>query len=444
MSNPVLNVTARKLIESAYRASGLTPAEQAVSPYETDRGVEVMNFIIKAWQAQGLHLWSETEGVIPLNVGQSKYLIGPNGADISRADTFFYTNIEVDEVATDTVLEVFDASGFVVPPSILSFSPTDSTQDWTAINTGLLSSDGTALTVENGAASAGGGEYTLAVTIGNEYIIDFDYTLGTSVSAAFSAVTGSVLDTVTLTATGSGQLRFTADSDQVVFRVENTSSALGETSLVAGLFYSDIATGSRVGVQLDSGVREWSYVISKDEVLDPPTITISEALTADSAQSSIVYGYTDKVDRPLKILQARYSDRVEGSEIPTEKWSRSEYFDQPDKRTQGTVVQWYYSPQLSDGELYVWQTAFSVNNLLSFTYTRPLEITTEILDSPDIPAEWADPIKWAVARDLGVEFGINEARFNRLNFKAETALELALGFDEEDSYIVFQPDTAGR
>jgi len=92
----------------------------------------------------------------------------------------------------------------------------------------------------------------------------------------------------------------------------------------------------------------------------------------------------------------------------------------------------------------VWQTASSVNNLLRITYTRPLEITEEILDRPDIPAEWADPIKWAVARDLGVEFGISDGRFNRLQFKAESSLELALSFDVEDSYIVFQPDMGGR
>ncbi len=444
MSSPILNVTARKIIESAYRSAGLTPAEQTVTSYEVGRGVEVMNFIIKAWQSQGHHLWSETEAIIPLNVGQQKYLVGPNGDEIATEESFFFTNTEADQVATDTVISVFDASGFVVPESILSFSPTDSTQDWTAINSGLLTSDGTTLNIENGAAADGGGEYTLATTIGEEYIVSFDYTLGTSAGATFSAVSGTTLDTVTLSATSSGELRFVANSDQVTFRAENVSTTLGEDSDLSELSYVGIATGSRVGVQLDSGIREWSFVIAKDEASDPNTITISTPLASDSATSSIVYGYTDKIDRPLRILQARYSDFVTHSEIPTEKWSRSEYFDQPDKQTKGTVVQWYYSPQLSDGELYVWQTASSVNNLLRITYTRPLEITEEILDRPDIPAEWADPIKWAVARDLGVEFGISDGRFNRLQFKAESSLELALSFDVEDSYIVFQPDMGGR
>ena len=157
MSSPILNVTARKIIESAYRSAGLTPAEQTVTSYEVGRGVEVMNFIIKAWQSQGHHLWSETEAIIPLNVGQQKYLVGPNGDEIATEESFFFTNTEADQVATDTVISVFDASGFVLPESILSFSPTDSTQDWTAINSGLLTSDGTTLNIENGAAAAGGG-----------------------------------------------------------------------------------------------------------------------------------------------------------------------------------------------------------------------------------------------------------------------------------------------
>ena len=66
MSSPVLTTTARDIIEGAYRATGITPARQAVKPYEVQRGLDVLNLIIKHWQAQDMHLWSKTEGIIPL------------------------------------------------------------------------------------------------------------------------------------------------------------------------------------------------------------------------------------------------------------------------------------------------------------------------------------------------------------------------------------------
>lgn len=444
MTTPILSTTAREIINSAYRAAGITPAQQAIKSFEVQRGLETLNLIIKHWQAQDIHLWSETEGIIPLVKGQRLYKLGPDGDEIAESQSFFFTNLEVDQVTTDTVLSVFDVSGFVLPSSILSFSPTDSTQDWTAINSATLASDGTTLTITNGAAIAGGAEYTLDTTIGQEYIIEFDYTLGTSSSATFSAVSASVLDTVTLSATASSQLRFTADSDTITFRAENVSAVSGHDSLIANLSYFDIATGSRIGTQLDDGTRQWSNVIDIDDVSDPPTVTVSVALTDDSVTGNIVYGYTDKVDRPLRILQTRYSDFVTNSEIPTEHWSRDEYFDQPDKDTEGIVVQWYYSPQLNEGELYVWQVASNVNNVLRFTYIRPLEISSDLIDAPDIPAEWVNPLKWNLAKELAVEYGAPDGRFARLNERAAQTLEMALDYDVEDTYLVFQPDRTGR
>ncbi|MEE9398668.1 MAG: hypothetical protein V3V23_00185 [Dehalococcoidales bacterium] len=444
MTSPILNTTARSLVEGAYRATGITPARQAVKPYEVQRGLDVLNLIIKHWQAQGIHLWSKTEAIIPLNVGQRLYKLGPDGDEIAEEQSFFFTNTEADQLTGDTLISVFDVSGMTVPSSILSFSPTDSTQDWTAINSATLGSDGTRLTITNGAAIAGGAEYTLATTIGQEYIIQFDYEVGTSSSATFSAVSGTTLDSITLSANTTGELRFTANSDSVVFRAENVSTIDGQDTVILNLLYFDIATGSRIGIQLDSDIRTWSHVISTDNTVDPPTVRISEGLPSDSANESIVYTYDIPIDRPLRILQTRYADFITGSEIPTEQWSREEYFDQPDKDTSGTVVQWYYSPQLNNGELYVWQVASSVNNVLRFTYTRPLDISTDLIDDADIPAEWANPLKWNLAKELAIERKIPDGRYVRIAEKAAETLDLALDYDTEQSYIVFQPDYSGQ
>lgn len=442
MSTPTLNATTREIIVAAYRAANIVPSEQALEPFELQRGLEAFNYIIKQWQAQGLHLWAMSEAVLPLNQSQEFYDLGATGAECATADTFFATNLEADEVATDTVLEVFDVSGLTGVSNILSFSPTASTQGWTSVSSGTTASDGTTLTVTNGAASAGGADYTLSVENGEEYLVTFDYTQGTSASADFSVISGTTLDTLNLTATGSGELRFTANLDQVTFRFANGSAVLGEDSDLANLNYQKISSGDRIGIQLDDGTRQWTYLISKDSAPSPPTIRIADALTGDAAEGNIIYSYEDKIDRPLRIHSLRYADRSDRSEIPTDKWTRQEYFDQPDKTSEGTVVQWYYDPQLTLGRLYVWQVASSVNNVVRFTYERPLLVSEDTIDSPDIPSEWVNALKWSLAYELAIEYG-NTERIQLLQERAMMSLDDAEGFDIEDAYFQITPDYTG-
>lgn len=437
-TTPTLTVTARTIIDSAYRAAGIVPTRQAVKNYEFDRGIESLNFLIKAWQNQEIHLWSEEEAIIPLVKGQRKYVLGPGGDEVAVSTSFNATNIETTAaVATDTVLNVFSTEDMTAAPNILSGSPTISVQDWTAINSATIASDGTTLTVTNGAAVAGGAEYTLEVEEGERYILSYTYVQGTSPGMTVSAVSGTTLDTETLVASGAGELDFTANSDTVTLRVENTSAVSGETSLISAINYVKVSSGDRVGVELDDGTREWSYLIS---IPTSTTIRISTPLSDAAAINNLIFNYSEKIDRPLRVLQCRYASGVQASEIPTNKWSRDEYFDQPDKDSEGQVSNWYYSPQLTNGDLYVWQTASSVDNVLRMTYIRPLEISQDTLDTQDIPAEWVNALKWSLASELGAEFNIPDAKQQKIDGKAGAHLKAALDHDVEDSHIQLEPN----
>ena len=441
MTSPVLNTTARQIIVAAYRAGGIIPSEQGIQPFETERGLEALNFLIKEWQTQDIHLWSKTEAIIPLNVGQSKYLLGPTGDEVGEETGFNCTNLEANQVATDTVLTVFDSTGMTGASDILAVSPTISTQDWTAINSATLSSDGTKLTVTNGAAVAGGAEFTLETENTKRYIVKFDYEKGTSAGATFSIVSGATLATTTLTATTSNvELSFTANLDNVTFRFENTSAVSGETSLALNLNYIETSTGDRIGIELDDKTRQWTNIITVNSSTE---LRIADGLTSAASDKNIIYTYSTMIDRPLRVLQTRYADRLDRSEIPTNQWSREDYFDQPDKTSEGTVTQWYYSPQLTNGDLRVWQTASNVNNVLRFTFTRPLEISTDLVDSPDIPAEWVSALKWNLAARLAIEFGAL-SRLQVIKQEAAVTLQNALDYDVERSSMIIQPDRGGR
>ena len=75
----VLTATASDIVTAALRLIGEVDANQPVPSAEMQDGLEALNYLVKSWQAQGLHLWTKTEGILFLDVGKTDYLLGPSG-----------------------------------------------------------------------------------------------------------------------------------------------------------------------------------------------------------------------------------------------------------------------------------------------------------------------------------------------------------------------------
>ena len=428
-----------KIIEEALRDARIIPVEQPVLGIDFSRGLDALNNIAKHWQTQDINLWLKEEAVLPLNVGQSKYLLGPNGDECANADEFFNTTLGAAHVVTDTVITVTSSTNMIAAANILTTDPTLSTQDWTAINSATLSASSSGLLITNVASTAGGADFSLETTIGQTYQVRFDYTLGTSVSCDFSVLNGvTVEDTVNLTATTlNNELVITATTGTITFRVQNTSTTTGETSTVVNLTQVDESTGSRIGIEMDDGSRFWDNVLNVDS---STSIDIVNGLPSAAANLNSVFFYTSIIPRPMRLLSTRYASRITGSEQPTDRWSRQEYFDQPDKDSTGTVNQWYYSPQLTEGELFIWQVAGSVNNILRISYIVPALVYTENTDVLEFPSEFYMALKWAIASDIAPSYGVKPERRLELKQEAFDSLEDALSHDIEFDSMMFQPD----
>jgi hypothetical protein len=427
-----------EIIEESLRDARIIAVEQPVLGIDFSRGLTALNNIAKFWQNQDINLWLMEEAVLPLVTDQRKYVLGPNGAECANADVFFNTTSGAAHVTNDTVITVTSSANMVAAVDILTADPTDSTQDWDAINSATLSVS-SGLVVTNVSSTAGGADYDLEATIGQTYRVRFDYTLGTSSSCAFSVLNGTtVADTVTLSSTtADNELTITATSGTIVFRIQNVSTTTGHTSTVANLQYVDEVTGSRIGIELDDGTRYWDNVLNVDS---STSIDIVNGITSASASGLSIFFYTTKIDRPMRLLGARYSDSITGSEIPTDPWSRDQYFDQPDKGSTGTINSWYYSPQLTDGDLYIWQVAGSVKNIFRFSYMQAALVYTETSDNLAFPSEFFVPLKWAIAAEVGPSYGVKTERQLVLESKAVDKLEEALGHDTGDTSMMLQPD----
>lgn len=434
----VLTATARDIVNGALRLIGEVDANQSADASQTQDGLEALNYLVKSWQSQGLHLWTKTEGVLFLDKGRTNYNLGPTGDEAGNDDDFENTELAVAGVATDRTLTLDSTAGMEGADDILSSDPSESLQGWTAVG-GTIAIVATSLVVSNAAAVAGEAERTIAdLTVGRTYRVISGFTKGLSPSVTYSIKDGATtLGTETLTATGTSKFEFTATQTSHTLEVLNGDTAATNETTTTSIVILDNTTGDLIGIRLDDNTRQWSKIV---EVLSATQVFNADGLTGAAAIDNSVFSIPELISRPVRILQLR-RDKIDSTdEIEANQWSREEYFAQPNKTSQGTINNWYYSPQLTDGRLYIWQTANDVDQLARFTFERPIDITDDTTDNPDFPSEWFRTLKYNLAVDIAPEYRIPQDRLDRLTFKAEQLLENSLGFDFEADSMDMQPD----
>lgn len=297
------------VISEAFKLLGISAAETPLEAFEIQDGLIQLNLMLKGWQQQGMHLWTEEEGIIFLDVGKENYLLGPSG----------------DEATT------------------------------------------------------------------------FDDFVGTTTTAAL--VTNDVVIPVT--------------------------SSVGMTA------------ADKVGIRLDDGTRHWTTIVSVDSAIQ---ITITTGVTSAAASGATVFTFTDLIQRPLRISSSRRKTFGQDNEIPIESWARQEYFNQVNKASQGTVVNSYYSPQLTNGRYYVWQTANNANDFVRISFERSIQDIDLSTNTLDIPVEWLETVIYNLAARLSTSYSAPPQKVQQVLILAIQFLEDSLGWDEEVESINVQPD----
>lgn len=381
-------MTAQQLIDNAFSKIGVKKMEQPLIAAELQDGIDNLNLMMKSWQAQGLHLWSMEEGVLFLDVGVSEYSLGESGSHACRLSDFIGTDTTTDLVATDTVIPVEDT-------------------------TGMLSGDTIGIELDNGTR-----QWKTIATVD-------------SATQVTICGLGELVSTTLTSARTTGQT------------VMPVASSSGMTA------------GDNVAVILTSGSIDLTTIASVDSSTQ---ITLTVALTGNAANGNAVYvyatdtglsddassgnsvfTYTTKIERPMRILSFRRKMYGTDDELVVTAWPRNKYFNQTNKSSQGTVVNAYYSPQLTDGKVYVWQTSSSVNQLLRFTYEKPLDDIDLSTNNLEFPVEWLDCISTNLAAKLAVIYDVPPAKTQLLFQLAQASLDNMLGFDIEMESLNISP-----
>lgn len=221
------------------------------------------------------------------------------------------------------------------------------------------------------------------------------------------------------------------------FTATNTTAAyVANDTVLAVTSSTGMIAGDNVGVKLDDGSRFWTTIFS----VNTAQITLTAALPSASASNSTIFTYTDIIQRPLRISSSRRKTHGADNEIEVYSWSRNEYFNQVNKGGTGTVVNAYYSPLLTNGRYYVWQTASSVNDYVRVTFERPIEVVTDVSQTLDIPSEWFETIIYNLAVRLMDSYTVPPQKQQFITSAADQLLENSLGWDEEIESVNIMPE----
>ena len=199
---------------------------------------------------------------------------------------------------------------------------------------------------------------------------------------------------------------------------------------------SDITAADYIGIVVDDGTLHWSTVSSKSST----TATIADALPDSAAAGALVFAYTTKIERPLKIVDARRYNIVSGFDTPIRMEARLDYRALPNKAQAGSITSVFYDAQLSTGQFYLWQPINAITDLVKFMWHRPLMDFDAASDNADLPQEWFDAIAFNLAVSIAAEYDVPADRMQVIATQAASYLDDAQGDDREGESLFFGVD----
>lgn len=127
MSTGVYAKTAGDLIRDALRAATISGIALPVEPDDFKQGETALNDILLNFQTKKVHIWSQTEAILPLNPNQQKYVFG---ADHAFTDYAYTTALAASAGAT--TLNVLSTAGMTNGDHI-GIELSDFTRQWTTL-----------------------------------------------------------------------------------------------------------------------------------------------------------------------------------------------------------------------------------------------------------------------------------------------------------------------
>lgn len=221
--------------------------------------------------------------------------------------------------------------------------------------------------------------------------------------------------------------------------VETTLSTAGSGSSITVTSSAGMVLGDTIGVVLDSQTITWTTITT----IASNIIGLTAPLASTASSGNAVYVYTTQLPRVLSIQSARLRNNS-GFDKMMEIKPREDYMRIPQKLITGDPIILYYSPQLTQGQVFVWPAPSDVNKRLEITYLRQIEDFDTGTDTPDFPQEWLEALTYNLAIRIAPAYGISLATGGQggnpsLLTMAAQMLEEMKAWDAEQPYVQIVP-----
>jgi hypothetical protein len=114
-TSPDFTYNRNQIIRRALRLFGGVQAGETPGAQENQDAVDALNALVSEWQATGLHLWKESEGVLFLQPGQIKYGLGGSTTDQSAITSTIKESLTTAAVVQGSqAIPVASTSGILV------------------------------------------------------------------------------------------------------------------------------------------------------------------------------------------------------------------------------------------------------------------------------------------------------------------------------------------
>ena len=232
-----------------------------------------------------------------------------------------------------------------------------------------------------------------------------------------------------------------AASDAVITQLNGALAASATAITVDST--TGMTVGDFIGIVLTSGAVHYTTIAT---LPTSTTLTLTSGVSAAASDDAIVYTYTTKIVKPLRILSCRRAQGIDSgatttlSEIEMASIPYQDYMNLPSKSSSGVPNQFSYMPGNTTGVLYLWQRPNSGIYRINFTSERIIEDLDNAGDNFDFPSEWLEPLTWQLAMRLCPAFGKDKRMISSIAPVASMMLENLLDWDSEVTSVFIQPD----
>lgn len=107
------NLNRDQIIKSALRKIGAIASSETPDSQTIQDGSDQLNMLVKALNATGLHIWTESEATLFLQPSQTSYTLGSGSSDHCADTTYTATTLAAAAASGATSISVTSATGFV-------------------------------------------------------------------------------------------------------------------------------------------------------------------------------------------------------------------------------------------------------------------------------------------------------------------------------------------